>query len=114
MDLHSLETKKFKPREGVAEASTEYAREALKNGGTEGTAKVVVTDGGDHFFFSIVAKSRNKIFSSELSFKKRDIIGWPRDWQFGAIVKLLTNFIKSIPQTKRKSDSIEAPDKENT
>jgi hypothetical protein len=112
LDLQSLETKKFKARDGVAEASTEYVRETLKNSGIEGSAKVVISDGGDHFFFSIVAQSRNKIYSNELRFKKRDLIGWPRDWQFGATMKLLTSFLRSIYQTEQRQETFAATEEE--
>jgi len=96
MDLHSLETKNFKPRDNVSETGTQLSSQLLSQIPIEGSAKIVITDVGDSFFISIVAKSGLKLFSSEGRWKKIETYGWARDWQIAALFQVLTDFARRI------------------
>lgn len=96
LDLETFEIKNFKPRDGVEAASREFVENSLLETGIEGKAKVIVTEVNKAFFFSIVGRVQNKIISNDLKFEKKDLHGWPRDWQFGALAKLVHNFIKNL------------------
>ncbi len=96
MDLETFEVKNFKPRDGVEAASRDFVENSLLETGVDGKAKVVITEVNKAFFFSIVGRVQNKIISNDLKYEKKDLHGWPRDWQFGAMAKLVHNFVKNL------------------
>ncbi len=96
MDLESLEFKNFKPREGIEESSRELIRESLDATPIQGIAKVLVKDVNRSFQFSIVAKVKNQIISNDLEYKKKDLHGWPRDWQYSVLCRLIYDFLRNL------------------
>jgi hypothetical protein len=106
MELHSLETKNFKPRDNVVEAGTLLTQEILSEIPVDGKAKVVISDQGDSFFFSVVAKSSSRLFSSEGQWKKKETHGWPRDWQITALLQVLRDFARRIASMTQPKEAI--------
>ncbi len=104
MELHSLETKNFKPRDNVLDSGTQLSKEILSEIPIDGSAKVVISDQGDSFFISVVAKSSSKLFSSEGRWRKRETYGWPRDWQITALLQVLRDFARRIASVTRPAD----------
>lgn len=110
MDLKNFEIKNFKARDGIEDSSKKLVAETLKAAGFYGVAKVFIVERNKAFFFSIVGIIQNKIFTNDLSFQKDKIHGWPRDWQFGAVSKLIYQFIHNLKsQGLKNQNKIEDP-----
>lgn len=97
MDLERLQYRGFKPRQEVTDQAQKVSQKILDESPLEGSARVVIADQGDHFHVSVVGKtSDRKLFSSELAFRKQNIRGWPREWQLGALVEVLGDFVRQL------------------
>lgn len=99
MDLERIQYRGFKPREEVENEAQKIAQKFLDESPVAGSAKVVIADRGEHFHISVVGVSENKLFSSEAVHKKKNMNGWPRSWQLGALVELLGDFVQQIRQS---------------
>jgi hypothetical protein len=111
MELHSLEIKNFRPRDNVVEAGTLLTQEILAEIPIDGKAKVVISDQGDSFFFSVVAKSSSRLFSSEGRWKKRETHGWPRDWQITALLQVLRDLARRITGIVKPEENLNLENK---
>ncbi|HEY8270774.1 MAG TPA: hypothetical protein VIG33_07775 [Pseudobdellovibrionaceae bacterium] len=104
MDLERIQYRGFKPRGEVKKEATKIAQKFLEEFPIEGTAKVVIADQGEHFHISVVGISENKLFSSEAVHRKKNINGWPRTWQLGALVELLGDFVQQVRGSFKSQD----------
>lgn len=97
MDLERLQYRGFKPRQEVTDQAEKVSQKILDESPVAGSARVVISDQGDQFHVSVVgATFDRKLFSSESAFKKKNISGWPREWQLGALVQVLGDFVRQV------------------
>jgi len=97
VDLERIQYRGFKPRQEVTDQAARISQKILDESPIEGSARVVIADQGDHFHVSVVGKTVDKrLFSSESAFIKRNIRGWPREWQLGAIVQVLGDLLRQV------------------
>ncbi|WP_413288965.1 hypothetical protein [Bdellovibrio sp. HCB337] len=98
MDLERVQYRGFKPREEVDRDVRRIAQKILNEAPTDGKARLVISDQGEQFHISVVGSAQNKLFSSESLHNKKQMAGWPRAWQLGAIAELLSDFMAQIRQ----------------
>lgn len=97
MDLERVQYRGFQPRQEVTDHAEEMIQQILDGTKVNGIARVVIQDDGAKFHVSVVGKIEDKkLFSSEISFVKKNIWGWPRDWQLGAIFQVLGDLMRQV------------------
>jgi len=96
VDLERIQFRGFQPREEVERDIKKVAQKILEESPMEGQARLVISDQGEQFHISVVGTAQNKLFSSESLYKKKDLAGWPRTWQLGAIAELLGDFVQQV------------------
>lgn len=104
MDLEPVQYRGFKPRDEVERDARRVAQKILDESPAGGRARVVISDLGSQFHISVVGTSKNKLFSSESLHKKKDMHGWPRTWQLGALAELLGDFVGQIQKAFKPRD----------
>lgn len=108
MDLISIKAKNFRPRTDILENGENLTLDELARSQEPGEVKVVLADQGPSFLISAVARSKNKLFSSEALFFKTKLWGWPRDWQLTALLQVLRDLIRQMEKPQPKAPSREA------
>lgn len=110
MDLERLQYRGFKPRQEVTDQAEKVSQKILDESPVAGSARVVIADEGEHFHVSVVgATFDKKLFSSESAFRKQNIRGWPREWQLGALVQVLGDFVRQVRGHFREEDQDTKP-----
>lgn len=106
MDLERIQYRGFKPRQEVTDQAAKVTQKILDESVVAGSARVVIADQGGQFHISVVGKTIGKgFFSSESTFIKRNIRGWPREWQLGALAQVLGDLMRQLRGHFKDQDS---------
>lgn len=106
MDLERLQYRGFKPRQEVTDQAERVSQKILDEAPVAGSARIVIADQGDQFHVSVVgATFDKKLYSSEAAYQKKQIKGWPREWQLGALVQLLGDFVRQLRGNTREENA---------
>lgn len=110
MEKEFLVTRNFKPRDNIIEEGEKLIKNEIRQslGATDVDIKVVIVDSGSSFTISGVALSEKRIFSSQSEYVKKNIRGWPRDWQLMAVSVILRDLVAQLksclPGSKPRSN----------
>jgi len=110
VDLERIQYRGFKPRLEVEDKAELISQKILEESPLEGAVKIVIADQGDHFHLSVVGTTQDKkLFSSESAYQKKQIHGWPREWQIGALVQLMGDFVRQLKGHFKTTDDEKRP-----